>query len=93
MGIGGGGMGPLARLLARQGHRVTGSDQSELTDVKRFEECGIRVQRCHSVGNIADAELLIRSAAVPEDNPEVGAALASTVPVLKYSEALGRLMQ
>jgi len=86
-------MGPLARLLASQGHRVTGSDQSELTDVKRFEECGIRVQHCHSVDNIADAELLIRSAAVPEDNPEVGAALASTVPVLKYSEALGRLMQ
>jgi len=90
VGIAGGGLSPLACLLAARGHSLSGSDlhggRRELTDA------GVRVDRGHDARHLGDAELVIRSAAIPDDNPEVAAARARGVPVLKYSEALGRLM-
>ena len=90
VGVGGGGLAPLACLLAARGHRLSGSDlvgaKAELTDA------GVSVARGHDAAHLGDAELVIRSAAVPEDNPEVAAAHDRGLPVLKYSEALGRLM-
>jgi UDP-N-acetylmuramate--alanine ligase len=91
-GIGGGGLSALAGLLAGRGHHVTGSDSSDAFAAEDLVRLGIAVRRGHDATHIGAAELLIRSAAVPDSNPEVAAARARDVPVIKYSEALGRLM-
>ncbi|MGQ0552130.1 MAG: UDP-N-acetylmuramate--L-alanine ligase [Planctomycetota bacterium] len=92
VGIGGGGLSALAVLLVARGHVVSGSDAAPGFDAEALRRRGIRVARGHAAEHVGAAELLIRSAAVPEHNPEVVAARAAGVPVLKYSEALGRLM-
>ncbi len=92
VGLGGGGVSAIACLLADRGLRVSGSDSSASLDVAHFERHGVAVRRGHSPEHVADAELLIRSVAVPDGNPELRAAAERRLPVLKYSEALGRLM-
>jgi UDP-N-acetylmuramate--alanine ligase len=92
VGIGGGGLSALAGLLAERGHEVSGSDSSEAFAAEDLARRGIAVRRGHAAVHLGGAELLIRSAAVPDSNPEVAAARARAVPVIKYSEALGRLM-
>ncbi len=92
VGIGGGGLSALAGLLTERGHRVTGSDSSPSLEDAGLRARGIDVRHGHDPSHLGEAELLIRSAAVPDSNPEVRAARARDVPVLKYSEALGRLM-
>jgi UDP-N-acetylmuramate--alanine ligase len=92
VGIGGGGLSALAGLLADRGHEVSGSDSSDAFAVEELTRRGIDVRRGHDAEHVGSAELLIRSAAVPDSNPEVEAARANDVPVIKYSEALGRLM-
>jgi UDP-N-acetylmuramate--alanine ligase len=92
VGIGGGGLGPLAHMLADAGHTVSGSDGAPGFVPDALAARGIAVARGHDAAHVGRAELLIRSVAVPEDNPEVLAARERDLPVLKYSEALGRLM-
>jgi len=92
VGVGGGGLSALARLLAARGHSVSGSDSAADFHVTELSAAGVSVRAGHDARHLGDAQLLVRSAAVPDSNPEVAAALAAGVPVLKYSEALGRLM-
>ncbi len=87
VGVNGGGLLPLACLLAARGHRVTGSDATPLKP--ELARRGVTSEP----GAAARAGLLVRSAAVPLDDPDVRAARDAGVPVLKYSEALGRLMR
>lgn len=91
VGVNGGGLLPLACLLAARGHRLTGSDRTEPR--AELAAAGVTAGRGSAVERMHDAGLLIRSAAVPLDDPEVLEAQARGVPVLKYSEALGLLMQ
>jgi UDP-N-acetylmuramate--alanine ligase len=88
--VNGGGLLPLACLLAARGHRLSGSDRTEPRD--DLAAAGVVAGRGPDVGRMRDARLIIRSAAVPLDDPELADATARGVPVLKYSEALGRLM-
>ncbi|MCB9897081.1 MAG: UDP-N-acetylmuramate--L-alanine ligase [Planctomycetes bacterium] len=90
VGVGGGGMDPLVRLLAFRGHRLSGSDRGTARDDLRA--AGVHVHTGHDAAHLGDAQLVVRSAAVPDDNPEVAAARARGLPVLKYSQALGALM-
>jgi UDP-N-acetylmuramate--alanine ligase len=92
VGVGGGGLGPLARMLAAAGHAVSGSDSAPDFEPEALAAVGIRAARGHAEDHVGGAELVIRSAAVPEDNPELRLARERDLPVLKYSEALGRLM-
>ncbi len=92
VGLAGGGLAPLARLLGAEGHRLSGSDTSLGFDPAAWRARGVAAHRGHDAEHLADADLVVRSAAVPEGNPELRAARARGVPVLKYSEALGRLM-
>jgi len=89
VGIRGGGLSALARLLVERGHRVTGSDA--LGGSPALSALGIPVHAGHAAELPADTELVVRSAAVPEHAPEIVAARAAQLPVLKYAEALGRL--
>jgi len=91
VGVNGGGLLPLACLLAAQGHRLTGSDRTEPR--ADLAAAGVIAGRGSAVERMRDAGLLIRSAAVPMDDPEVADARTRGVPVLKYSEALGCLMR
>ena len=91
VGVGGGGLAPLACLLAARGHRLSGSDR--VAARPELQAAGVVVSQGHAEQHLGDAQLVIRSAAVGDDNPEVVAARRLGLPVLKYSEALGRLMR
>jgi len=93
VGIGGSGMSGLARIMARQGQCVTGSDMREspvLESLRR--EYGIKATAGHDPANIEGATLLVVSAAIKKDNPELVAAREQGVMVVTCSEMLGRLM-
>ncbi len=94
VGIGGAGMSGMARVLARQGVCVTGSDlrESPVLDSLR-SEYGIPVQAGHSEAHLNGATLVVASAAVKKDNPELKAAQARGLPVISRAEMLGRLMK
>ncbi|MFT7465325.1 MAG: UDP-N-acetylmuramate--alanine ligase [Pseudohongiellaceae bacterium] len=90
VGVAGGGLSAFAGLLASCGHEVSGSDGQSAPAA--LAAAGVSLYRGHRAENLGQAQLLIRSAAVPDENVEVQAARDAGVPVLKYSEALGRLM-
>ncbi len=93
VGIGGAGMSGLARVLARQGVSVTGSDLRESPTLAALRrESGIRADAGHTAANLNGATLVVASAAVKKDNPETAAAREKGIPVISRAEMLGRLM-
>lgn len=92
IGIGGSGLSAIARLLAQSGVSVSGSDRTPTPLTHELVTEGIRVFIGHASANVAGADLVVRSSAVPDDNPEVQAARAANIPVLKRSDFLERLM-
>ena len=93
VGVGGAGMEGLARLLAQMGCRVSGTDQTSSRVLDELARDGIEVRVGHDADALADAELLIHSAAVPADNPELAEAARRGVPVIERAEALGELVE
>ncbi len=94
IGIGGTGMSGLASSLVALGYRIAGSDNSpgDIVDTLRNE--GVKIFLTHNSANIfSDTQLVVRSAAVKDDNPEVFAARLRNIPVIKYAEMLGLLMK
>lgn len=91
IGIGGTGLSAIARLLLESGYTVSGSDRAESPLVKELRQAGVRVFIGHAEDNIFGADLIVRSSAVTEDNPEVVAARAAGIPVLKRSDFLGTI--
>ncbi len=93
VGIGGAGMSGMARVLARQGVAVTGSDVREsATLVALRREGGIRAEAGHAARHLNGATLVVASAAVKKDNPELVAARERGLPIISRAEMLGRLM-
>ena len=93
VGIGGAGMSGMARVLARQGVAVTGSDLRESVTLESLRrESGIRAEAGHEACHLNGATLVVASAAVKKDNPEMVAARAKGIPVISRAEMLGRLM-
>ncbi|MBP2295339.1 UDP-N-acetylmuramate--L-alanine ligase [Azospirillum rugosum] len=93
VGIGGIGMSGIAEVLKNLGYSVQGSDLAESANVKRLRELGIQVSIGHRAENIAGAAVVVVSSAVKRDNPEVVAARAALVPVVRRAEMLGELMR
>ncbi|MBN1371236.1 MAG: UDP-N-acetylmuramate--L-alanine ligase [Anaerolineaceae bacterium] len=91
IGIGGSGLSAIARLLAERGYPVSGSDRAVSPLAEELRAAGIRVYAGHAAEQVAGADVVVRSSAVPEDNPEVQAARAAGIPVLKRAEFLHRL--
>ena len=93
MGIGGVSMEPLAEVLLGMGVKVSGSDMQESEAVDCLRELGVRVFIGHGAENVAGAELVLRTAAVHDDNPEVQAARAAGIPVFERAQAWGAIMK
>lgn len=93
VGIGGISMSTLAILSVQAGHTVTGSDRSENDGVRLCRSHGIPVRVGHSPEAVKGAGLVIHTAAIPADAPELTAAKEQGIPCLTRSEFLGLLMQ
>lgn len=92
IGIGGSGLSAIARLLLESGETVTGSDRALSPAAQALARDGVHIFQGHAARNVAGADLVVRSSAVPDTNPEVQAARKAGIPVLKRSDFLGRLM-
>jgi UDP-N-acetylmuramate--alanine ligase len=93
IGIGGIGMSGIAELLANLGYVVSGSDERRSPVTDRLETIGIRVGYTHEAANVGDAEVVVVSAAVRPDNPEVREAARRQIPVIPRAEMLAELMR
>jgi UDP-N-acetylmuramate--alanine ligase len=93
VGIGGIGMSGIAEVLHNLGYRVQGSDLADSANTKRLVELGIRVMIGHRAENLDTAEVVVVSSAVKPDNPEVVAARARRLPVVRRAEMLAELMR
>ncbi len=91
IGIGGSGMCPLAEILNAKGYKLSGSDNNESDPLKRVRNMGATVYMGHSAENIKGAELIVYSAAISEDNPELVAAKKMGIPTMERSHLLGAL--
>lgn len=91
IGIGGSGMCPLAEILHSKGYILSGSDNNESDPLKRIKALGIKVHMGHRAENIEGAELIVYSAAISGDNPELAAAREKGIPVMERSHMLGAL--
>ena len=80
---------PLAEILHHKGYQLTGSDTSESDTLQRIRSYGIPVSMGHRAENIGDAELVVYTAAVKQDNPELVAAREKGVPTVERSVMLG----
>ena len=92
VGIGGAGLSAIARVLMEQGAEVSGSDLVLSPVAQALAGDGARVFVGHQPENVAGAEVVVVSSAVPASNVEVQAARAAGIPVLKRPEFLGRMM-
>jgi UDP-N-acetylmuramate--alanine ligase len=93
VGIGGVGMAGIAEVLLRQGYTVSGSDISENTLTQWLRVMGAIIYRGHQAENIKDADVIVRSTAVDEHNPELVAARLAHTPIVPRAEMLGELMR
>jgi UDP-N-acetylmuramate--alanine ligase len=93
IGIGGTGLSAIARVLLEKGYQVSGSDREASPLFHAVTEAGATTFVGHVAEQASGADLVIRSSAVPDDNPEVQYALAHGIPVLKRSDFLAELTQ
>ncbi len=93
VGIGGIGMSGIAEVMHNLGYKVQGSDIAAGANVERLRELGLSVAIGHDEGNVAAADVVVISSAVKEDNPEVAAARANLIPVVRRAEMLAELMR
>ena len=92
IGIGGSGLSAIARILLESGYTVSGSDRHLSPLAESLQASGVRVYSGHNPENLQGSDLVVRSSAVPDENPEVQAARAAGIPVLKRADFLGQLM-
>lgn len=89
IGIGGSGMCPLAEILHKEGYILSGSDNNETDTLSRIRSLGIPVAMGQRAENIEGAEMIVYTAALLKDNPELVAAKASGIPTFERSKLLG----
>jgi UDP-N-acetylmuramate--alanine ligase len=92
-GIGGAGMSGIAEVLLNLGYEVSGSDLSASAAVERLQGLGARISIGHAAENVTDAQVLVKSTAVEENNPEVQTARKKGIPVIPRAEMLAELMR
>lgn len=93
IGIGGSGMGGIAEVLLNHGYQVSGSDCGENSVTKRLQKLGAVIYLGHDSRHIQDADMLVISTAIYEENPELVAAKRACLPILSRAEMLAELMR
>ena len=92
VGVGGGGMSGIARILAARGVEVTGSDAKPSSTLTGLEAVGVRCHVGHAASQVGDADTVVVSSAIREDNPEVVEARRRGLRILPRAVALAALM-
>lgn len=92
IGIGGVSMSSLAMILKENGKAVTGSDSTESINTFKLQESGIQVSIGHSADNVKGADLIVYTAAISDNNPELVFAKENNIPTMERSVLLGALM-
>lgn len=93
IGIGGSGMSGIAEVLLNLGYTVHGSDLANSATVQRLRSLGAVIHLGHAAENLGDAQVVVRSSAVSDYNPEVQAARERGIPVIPRAEMLAELMR
>jgi UDP-N-acetylmuramate--alanine ligase len=93
IGIGGIGMSGIAEVLHNLGYDVQGSDQADGGNVQRLRAKGIAVSVGHKAENLGDAEVVVVSTAIRQDNPEMVEARERHLPIVRRAEMLAELMR
>jgi UDP-N-acetylmuramate--alanine ligase len=93
IGIGGVGMSGIAEVLHNLGYAVSGSDRNPSPTALRLQGMGITVHIGHAASNLGDADVVVTSSAIPQDNPELLAAREARIPLVPRAEMLGELMR
>jgi UDP-N-acetylmuramate--alanine ligase len=93
VGIGGAGMAGIAEVLLNLGYTVSGTDLKSTAVTERLRSLGADVREGHAAEHVTTADVVVVSSAVAPDNPEVRAAQARRVPVVRRAEMLGELMR
>jgi UDP-N-acetylmuramate--alanine ligase len=93
VGIGGIGMSGIAEVLCNLGFHVSGSDMKRSSATERLEQMGVTVNEGHRAENVGDAQVVVRSTAVRDNNPELIEARERSIPVIPRAEMLAELMR
>lgn len=93
VGIGGAGMSGIAEVLMNQGYEITGSDLSASVVTERLESLGAKVTIGHAANNVEGANVVVVSSAIDKNNPEIEAAIAQRIPIIRRAEMLAELMR
>lgn len=93
IGVGGAGMSGIAEVMCNLGYRVSGSDAHASKVTTHLRDIGIDVQLGHRAENVARADVVVYSSAVPADNVELQAARARRIPSVPRAEMLAELMR
>ncbi len=93
VGIGGSGMSGIAEIMVNLGYRVSGSDQLASEATRRLEALGVMVWVGHRAEQAQSADAVVVSTAIGADNPELCAARAQRIPVVRRAEMLAELMR
>ena len=88
LGVGGAGMSAIAVVLRGLGCQVSGSDVAETPVLNRLRELGVDVSVGHDASQVSGADIVARSTAIGDDNPEVAAARGAGIPVYRRAEIL-----
>ena len=93
VGIGGIGMSGIAEVMHNLGYTVQGSDLAENANVRRLRALGIEASIGHDAAALGDAQVVVTSSAVKQDNVEAAAARQRFIPVVRRAEMLAELMR
>ncbi len=93
VGIGGSGMSGIAEVLLNLGYVISGSDLADSATLKRLAALGIKTYVGHATSNLVDADAVVTSTAVQQDNPEVMAAREKHIPIVPRAVMLAELMR
>lgn len=93
IGIGGISMSGLAQILLQAGYRVTGSDRARTHITEKLEQLGAVIHYGHAAENVSGADLIVHTAAVHDDNPEMIAAKTQHIRLIDRAECLGAIMR
>jgi UDP-N-acetylmuramate--alanine ligase len=93
VGVGGIGMSGLAEILRTLEFEVSGSDKKPNDITKRLETLGVTIQEGHRAENVARADVVVYSSAIPSDNPEIVRARELDIPIIPRAEMLAELMR